>query len=64
MGPCWAAGLSGFEMGGASSPYVKALLVKMITMFANDNSFLHYIYRVFFNLTFLSIIELSEFLLD
>ena len=63
-GAMLGSGVKWIRDGRGLSPYVRALLVKMIKMFANDNGFLHCIYRVFFHLTFLSIIELSEFLLD
>ena len=63
-GAMLGSGVKWIRDGRGLSPYVRALLVKMIKMFANGNGFLHRLYGVFFHLTFLSIIELSEFLLD
>ena len=66
MGPCWAPGLSGFEMGGAS-PLCEGPageddkdVCKWQWLPLSSIAFM----ESFFHLTFLSIIELSEFLQD
>ena len=59
-GAMLGSGVKWIRDGRGLSPYMRALLVKMIKMFANGIDFM----ESFFHLTFLSIIELSEFLLD
>ena len=64
MGPCWAPGLSGFEMGGAS-PLCEGPAGEDDKDVCKWQWFSPLIlWSLIFHLTFLSIIELSEFLLD
>ena len=66
-GAMLGSGVKWIRDGRGLSLYVRALLVKMIKTFANGNGFLCpplHLQSLFFHLTFLSIIELSEFLLD
>ena len=48
-GAMLGSGVKWIRDGRGLSPYMRALLVKMIKMFANGNGSLHCIYEVFFS---------------